>query len=178
MAEEDAPVCLVTHVNNTLHSIFTNVAVYTNNQQIYNSNGSYAHKSYISKNFKGAIFEHKGVLHCEGYDYEELPDEFMEAPLSEPFFTRRMKVLSRPEGFMLYGNLGADFFSNFEFFYQTMKLWLRLLRARLHFYLSSDNSNISLGIFDCSLYIRRIAPKYDYQKKRMEMLAYTPMEFI
>ena len=64
-AEEDDPVPLVTHVNNILHSIFSNVEVYINNQQMYNSNGLYAHKSYISNNFKGAISEYKGVLHCE-----------------------------------------------------------------------------------------------------------------
>ena len=73
----EAPVPLVTHVNNILHSIFSNVEVYINNQQTYNSNGLYAHKSYISNNFKGAISEYKGVLHCEGYDYEEFPDEIM-----------------------------------------------------------------------------------------------------
>ena len=55
--DEEAPVPLVTHVNNILHSIFSNVEVYINNQQIYNSNGLYAHKSYISNNFKGAISE-------------------------------------------------------------------------------------------------------------------------
>ena len=66
--EEDAPVPLVTHGNNILHSIFSNVEVYTNNPQIYNSNGLYAHKSYISSNFKGAISAYKGILHCEGYD--------------------------------------------------------------------------------------------------------------
>ena len=38
-----------------MHSIFSNVEVYINNQQIYNSNGLNAHKSYISNNFKGAI---------------------------------------------------------------------------------------------------------------------------
>ena len=59
MAEE-APVPLVTHVNNILHSIFSNVEVYINNQQIYNSNGLYAHKSCISNNFKWAISEYKG----------------------------------------------------------------------------------------------------------------------
>ena len=84
---DEEPVPLVTHVNNILHSIFSNVEVYINNQQIYNSNGLNAHKSYFSNNFKGAISEYKGVSHCEGYDYEEFPDEFMEAPLSEPFFT-------------------------------------------------------------------------------------------
>ena len=84
--EEDAPVPLVTHVNNILHSIFPNVEVYINNQQIYNSKGLYAQKSYISNNFKGANSENKGVLHCQVYDYEEFPDEIMEAPLSERFF--------------------------------------------------------------------------------------------
>ena len=57
-------------------------------------NGLYAHKSYISNNFKGAISEYMGVLHCEGYDYEEFPDETMEAPLSEPFSLGERKCLA------------------------------------------------------------------------------------
>ena len=65
---EEEEVARVTYVNNIMHSIFSNVGVYINNQQIYNSNGIYAHKSYISNNFKGAITEYKGVLHCESYD--------------------------------------------------------------------------------------------------------------
>ena len=51
-AQEEA-VPLVTHVNNILHSTFSNVEVYIINQQIYNSKGLYAHKFYISNNFKG-----------------------------------------------------------------------------------------------------------------------------
>ena len=58
--------------------------MYINNQQIYNSNGLYAHKSYISNDFNGAISENKGVLNCQGYEYEEFRDEIMEALLSEP----------------------------------------------------------------------------------------------
>ena len=176
-AEEDAPVPLITHVNNILHSIFSNIEVYIKNQQIYNSKGLYAHKFYISNNFKGATSGYKGVLHCEGYDYEEFPDETMEAPLSEPFFTRRMKMLSRPDGFMLYANLGVVFFSTSELLYPNMKTRLQLIRARPSFCMISDNPNVSLGIVDCSLYTRRIALKDDYHKKRMEMLAYTPVEF-
>ena len=42
----------------------------------------------------------------------------------------------------------------------------------------SDNPNVSLGIVDCSLYTRPIALKHDYHKKRVDMLAYTPVEFI
>ena len=41
----------------------------------------------------------------------------------------------------------------------------------------SDNPNVSLGIVDCSFYTRRIVLKDDYQKKRMDMRAYTPVEY-
>ena len=155
--EGDAPVPLVTHVNNIFHSIFSNVEVYINNQQSYNSNGLYAHKSYICNNFRGAIFEDKGVLHCEGYDYDEFLDEIMEAPLSEPLFTGTMKMLSRLDGFMSYGKLGVDFLSTSLLVYPKMKIRLRLITARPNFYMISDNPNVSLGIVDCSIYIRRIA---------------------
>ena len=112
--EQEVPVPLVTHVNTILHSIFSNVEVYINNQQVYNSNGLYGHKSYVSNNFRGAISEYKGNLHCGGYDYEEFPDEIMQAFLSETFFTRRMTRLSRSDGFMVCGKVGVDFFSTSE----------------------------------------------------------------
>ena len=160
-AEEDAPVPLVNHVNNILHSIFSNVEVYNNNHQIDNSNGLYALKSYFSNNFKGAISNFKGVLHCERYDYEEFPGELLEAPLSEPFFTRRMKLLSRPDGFMLYGKMGVHFISTSELLYPNMKTRLRLIRVRPDFYMISDNPYVSPWIVDCSLYTSRIALKDD-----------------
>ena len=147
-----------------------------NNQQIYNSNGLYAHKSYISNNIKGAITEDKGLLHCEGYDYEQDPEDIANQ-LPDSFFTRRMKLLSRPDGFMLYGKLGIDFFSTSELLYPNMKIRLPLIRARPNFYIISDNPNVSLGIVDCSLYTRCIALKYDYHKKRMDMLADAPVEY-
>ena len=88
-----------------------------------------------------------------------------------------MKMLSRPGGFMLYGKLGDDFFSTSELLYPSMKIRLQLIKARPIFYMISDNPNVSLGIVDCSLYTRCIALKHDYHKKRMDMLAYTPVEF-
>ena len=64
--EEDEGVPQITHVNNILHSIFSNAELHINNHQIYNSNGLYAHKSHISINFKTTLSDYKGVLHCEG----------------------------------------------------------------------------------------------------------------
>ena len=170
MAEEDAPVTLVTHANNILRSIFSNVEVYIKNQRIQNSNGLYAHKSYISNNFKGAISEYKGVLHCKGNDYEEYPDDIMEAPLSEPLFTRRIKTPSRSNGFLLYGKLGVDFFSTSQLLYPNLKIRLRGIRSRPSFYMVIDNPSVILGKVDCSIYTHCIALKDDYHKKRMDLL--------
>ena len=44
-----------------------------------------------------------------------------------------MRLLSRPDGFMLYGKLGADFFSTSELLYPNMKVRLRLVRVGPNF---------------------------------------------
>ena len=93
------------------------------------------------------------------------------------FFTRSMKMLSRSDGSTLYGKFGVDFFSTSQLLYPNMKLRVRLIGARHNFYMFSDSPNVSLGIVDCSLHTHHIALKDDYQKKRMDMLAYTPVEF-
>ena len=54
---------------------------------------------------------------------------------------------------------------------------IRLIGARPNFYMISDNPNVSLGIVDCTLYTRRIALEDDCNGKRMDMFAYTPVEF-
>ena len=163
----------ISHVNNILHSIFSNVEVYINNQQIYNSNGLYAHKSYISNNFKGSIPNYQGVLHCEGYSFETDPEDIKEGP----FFERRIKLYSRPEGFTLYGKLGIDFFATSELLYPNTKVRIKLIRARPNFYMISDNPNVSLGIVDCSLCTRRVALKDEYHQKNMDKLVYAPVEY-
>ena len=97
--EEEEEVARNTYVINILQWIFSNVELYINNQQIYISNGLYAHQSFISNNFKGAITEYKGVLHCERYEYEQHSEDNTN-PLPDPFSTRRMELLSRLDGFM------------------------------------------------------------------------------
>ena len=58
-----------------------------------------------------------------------------------------------------------------------MKIRLRPIGARLNFYMTSDNPNVSPGIVDCSLYTGRIALKDDFHEEGMDVLAYTPVEF-
>ena len=157
---------LVTHANNILHSSFSKVELYINSQQTYNSNGFYGHKFYVSNNFNRGISEYKGVLHWEGYDYEDFPDKVMEAPLSEPFFTRRMKTLCRHEVSALFEKIRIDPFYASDLLYPIMKVKLQLTRARPDFSMISDNPNVSFGVVDCSIYTRRIALKDVSPKKK------------
>ena len=75
-------------------------------------------------------------------------------------------MLCRPDGFMLYGKKGVDFFSTSELLLPYMKNRLGTIQARHTFYKISDNPNFSLGSVFCSLYSLRIALKDDYHKKR------------
>ena len=88
-----------------------------------------------------------------------------------------MKELSRPDGFILYGKLGVDFFSTSMLLYSNMKFRLRLIRARPNLNMISYNSNVSLGNVDCAPYTHRFALKDDFPKKRMDTLVYTLVEF-
>ena len=118
--------------------------------------------------------DYKEVLHCEGYGYEEDPENLHE----DPFFTRRMKIYTKPDGFMLYGKLGIDFLTTSVLLYPNMKVRIRLIRSRPNFYMISENPNVSLGIVDCSLYTRRVMLRENYHKKGMSHLAYAPVEYI
>ena len=62
LIEEDEGVHHITHLNNFLHSIFSNAELYLNNHQIYNSNEFYAHKSHISNNFISTLSDYNGIL--------------------------------------------------------------------------------------------------------------------
>ena len=63
----------LTHVNNLLHSLFSNCEVYLNNQQVYNSYGLYGHKALISNEFNASTRNNEGNLACHGYEFEKNP---------------------------------------------------------------------------------------------------------
>ena len=86
-------------------------------------------------------------------------------------------MFSRPDGFKLYGKLGVDLFFTSKLLCPNMKIRLLLISVKSKFQKISDNTNVSLEVIYCSNYTRRFALKVDYHKKRMDMFAYTPVEF-
>ena len=86
-----------THVNNLLHSLFSNVEVYLNNYQVYNSNGLYAHKAQISNEFNASTTSNVGILKCHGYSYEQKPGNH-----SDEVFKERSKNIADDQVVTLY----------------------------------------------------------------------------
>ena len=70
----------LTHVNNLLHSLFSNCEVYLNNQQVYNSNGLYGHKALISNEFNASTMNNEGILACHGCEFEKNPGNYEKSP--------------------------------------------------------------------------------------------------
>ena len=79
MSFTDDDLHYLTHVNNLLHSLFSNCEMYMNNQKIYNSNGPYGHKALITNDFNASTRNNKGILACHGYESEKEPSNFEES---------------------------------------------------------------------------------------------------
>ena len=62
------------------------------------------------------------------------------------FFSRTMEILSRTEGFFLYGNLGVDFFSISELLYINTIFRVRLTRPIPLFYIIRTTSTLVLEL--------------------------------
>ena len=83
----------LTHVNNFLHSLFSNREVYLNNQQDYNSNGLFGHKALIFNEFNASTRNIEDILARHGYKLEKEPSEFEKSP----FIHREEGVLLQME---------------------------------------------------------------------------------
>ena len=95
--EQEAPLPLVSHVNNSLHSILFNDEVYINNQQIYDTNGMHADKFYKANNFRALSLNTSEFFTAMGTTLKNSEDG---SAFVWTFLHKRMKKLSWPDGFM------------------------------------------------------------------------------
>ena len=71
-------------------------------------------------------------------------------------FTDRANSLVSGITFSLYGRLAIDLFACEKLLLRKTKTRIKLIRSRTNFYMLSDNPNVSLKIFDCSLFTRKM----------------------
>ena len=159
----------LTHVNNLLHSLFSNCEVYLNNQQVYNSNGLYGHKALISNEFNASTMNNEGILACHGYEFEKDPSDYEKSP-----FIDREEELLLKDGVTLYGKLAIDLFQCEKLLLPNTKIRLKLIRARPNFYMISYNPHVSLRVLDCSLFTRRVVVNEVYHQTIKYQLTHQP----
>lgn len=162
----------VTHVNNLLHSLFSNCEVYLNNYQVYNSNGLYAHKAFISNEFNASTTSNEGILKCHGYTFEPNPDD----STSDVFVDRSAKINDNV-GLTMYGRLAIDFFQCEKLLLPNTKLRLKLIRSRPNFYMVSPNPYVTLKVVDCSLFTRRVVVSEVYHQTMKYELTHVPASY-
>ena len=162
---QEAPVPLVTYVNNILHSIFSMLKCTSTISKSTTLMDCIGANLTVPTTSIEPSFITRAFCTARGNTTKNYLMKINEAPSRELFFTKKMKMLSRLDGFMLSGILGANFFSTSQLLYPNMKFRLQLIRARAKFCMISDNPNVSLGIVDCSPYTRCFALKDDYHRK-------------
>ena len=159
----------LTHVNNILHSLFSNCEVYLNNQQVYNSNGLYGHKALISNEFNASTRNNDGILACHGYEFEKQPSDYEKSP-----FIDREEELLLKNGSTYYGKLAIDLFQCEKLLLPNTKVRLKLICARPNYYMISYNPHVSLKVLDCSLFTRRVVVNEVYHQTIKYQLTHQP----
>ena len=63
-------------VDNLVHSLFSECSITANGIKISSANGNYAQKAFIETEFSQNTEAKDTWLKCQGYSYEEQPDDF------------------------------------------------------------------------------------------------------
>ena len=92
-------------VNNFLHSLFLNVGVYLNNEQVHTSNGLYPHKAFLSNELSGTKERKEAITIGQGYTYEANPND----KTAQVFIDRKTETLK--DEIEVYGPLAVDLFT-------------------------------------------------------------------
>ena len=130
----------------------------------------------FSDNFKGPSVDTREFCFAGGTTMKNL--------LIELWNHLRLNFFSQGEGNYLADPMASCYMVNWlmtssprlNSFIQ-IKKYVTIRQNQTRNFIISNNLNVSLGIGDGSLYTRCIDLKDDYHKKRMEMLAYSSVEF-
>ena len=169
MTFNDVDLKYLTHINNLLRFLFSNCEVYLNNQEMYNSNGLYAHKALISNELNASTMNNEGILAFQGYEFEKDPIDYGKRP-----FKDREEELLLKDAVSLYGKLANDLFQCEKLLLPNTKNRLKLIRVRPNFYMISYNPHVSLRVLDCSFFTRRVVVNEVYHQTIKYQLTHQP----
>ena len=167
-ANSDAPF----FVNNILHSLFSECTVSLNGIKIANSNGNYAHKSFLETEFSHGKDAKDTWLKCQGYEYESNPGVLTNGD-TRKLLLRESNVLN------LYGKIAVDFFGCEKHLLNAVTLLLSFLRSPENFALIHENENKTYKIQfqEANLYVKNYLRNNCYNELEDSMYIRVPYWF-
>ena len=148
-AATDAPF----FVNNTLHSLFSECSITANGIKISSANGNYAQKAFIETEFSHNKEAKDTWLKCQGYSYEQQPDDF-----TKTVFTTRTAETRESAEISFIGRIASDFFSCDKHLISGVTLRISFLRNRPEYALIYDDEtkDYKIEILQANLYVRKM----------------------
>jgi hypothetical protein len=153
---EDADI--VAPINNTLHSIFSDVSVTIGNKLVSSSSHLYPYKAYIESlfNYSSAAKDSHQTL---ALYYEDETAHFEDLTEANGGFTFRKSFVRGSHKVPLFGRLSVDMFGQNKYLINGVGFSVNLSRSKNSFSLMSDGlKNFKIKIHDATLYIRRVRP--------------------
>ena len=139
--------------NNTLHSLFSDCSITANGIKISSANGYYAPKAFLETEFSSNREAKETWLKCQGYTFEEDPDDF-----TTDVFNDRESETRRSTTLSFIGKVAADFFTCDKHLISGVTLRLTFLRSRPEFCLIYDNAtkDYKVSITQANLHVRKM----------------------
>ena len=139
--------------NNILHSLFSNVRLSLQGVEVSTANNLYPHKAYIETELSHPPECKKGLLFCQGYEYEEDPSDIVGGVA---FVNRRLAVGTTRN---LYGKLAVDFLGTDKYILPGVEMRLNLTRASNDFVSlaqSGATNTYAIKIKRASVHVRKL----------------------
>jgi hypothetical protein len=145
-------------VNNLLHSLFKQVQVSLNNENVENSNDSYAYRAYMENLLCNSLETKNTILRNEGWIKDELSFDIT-TDGDNSGFKKRADLLTENKQLHLAGRLHCDVFNINRYLLNSVKFAIVLTRSHESFYLIGEHEDISkfkIYIESACLKVRRI----------------------
>ena len=149
-AANDAPF-FVNNAVHSLHSLFSECNITPNGIKVSFANGNYAQKAFIDQNCH-TTRKQKIRLKCQGYCYEQQPDDF-----TKTFFTTRTAETRESAEISFIGRI-ASVFSCDKHLISGVTLRISFLRNRPEYTLIYDDETKDFKIenIQANLYVRKM----------------------
>lgn len=147
------------YVNNILHSVFSNCEVFLQGNQVSTANNLYHHKVLMETEVSHPTECKKGLLFCQGYEYETDPSDIEDGSA----FEKRRDRLTEDGTIYVYGKVNADFFGTDKYILPGVEVRLRLTRAPNTLVTISDSTDREYGLVikKASLFVHKLELQHE-----------------